>query len=261
MRVPEFVAAAAADETILAASAIDAIRRSYPVDAAVSQAVASDIQAIDIAAGVLFDPGGAKQADIANLVAALGLTPAPSNGAGAIAAALTATIAKLASGMTPPVAQDAMAYLCDLFDLPPASGPFLSQNVANAAQNVAGIQQIVRLAALTAWADAVVGRTYTDRPSGVTARAEAAERFERELARCQGQDYAALYLALETLQGAVVQYLTKLIADLAPVITIVTPASLRNEVRHPSFLPREFDALAPGYNAPGIPTEWPAPPL
>jgi prophage DNA circulation protein len=176
-----------------------------------------------------------------------------------------------------------MASLADGFAPPAPSGsPPYSPSAALAAANVTGMLQLARLAALFAWANAVVGRTYTDRPSAVTARAECAERFERELNHCPGARFAALYLAIEQVQGAVVSYLTQLMANLAPIVEVeaavampslvaawrlyqdptrAVDLALRNQVRHPSFMPLQFQALAPGYAAPGIPTAWPAPPL
>jgi len=78
-----------------------------------------------------------------------------------------------------------------------------------------------------------------------------------------------------------VQYLTQLMANLAPVVTISSPQSmpalwwawrlyqdptravdlvLRNNVVHPSFMPLSFEALAPGYAAPpNMPVNWPSP--
>ena len=99
----------------------------------------------------------------------------------------------------------------------------------------------------------------------MTARAEVAERFDHELEAAGGAANAPLYIAIEGLRGSVVDYLTRLIADLAPVVTVSANRSLpslwwswriygvadrsaelvaRNSVRHPSFMPREFQALA-----------------
>jgi prophage DNA circulation protein len=292
---PEFVAAAAAAEIQAAIAVVDAVRTSYPVTAAVSETVAGYEQAITLAAPLLLDPDGPQTSDVANLAAAVGL-PAPTTtettmpvnaGIRILTTAVVTTLTTLASGMTPAVAQDAMASIVDVYAAPTAAAQAsiaaaLSANATTAAGNVTGAQQLVRLAALTAWVNAVIGGTYTDRPQGVTARAEAAERFEIELNNCPGQLFAALYVTIEALQGSVVQFLTQLIANLAPVITVdantAMPSlvwawklyqdptrsvdlTLRNSITHPSFFPLEFVALAPGYNAPGIPTAWPAPPL
>lgn len=292
---PEYVAAAASSEIQAAIAAVDVIRTTYPVTTSVSQSVAAQVQAIALAAPLLLDPAGPNTSDVAALAAAMG-TAAPATSAAtmsvdagitALASAVVAIVGSLASGMQAPVGQDAMAALIDLYG-PPAQAAqagiaaALSQNAANAAQNVLGAQQLVRLSALTAWANALLNVTYTDRPQGVTARAEAAERFEIELNNCPGAAFAGLYVAIENLQGSVVQFLTQLIANLAPVVTVEARISmpslvwawqlyqdptravdlvLRNNVRHPSFMPTEFEALSPGYAVSGLPTAWPAPPL
>lgn len=280
---PGFVADAAADQVAAVAGTIDAVRTSTPVTPAVSQAVAGDVQAIANSAAALLDPAGVAPTDLADFTAAVDLAPAPANGTAAIAAALVATVQLLASGLDAAVAQDAAASLALAFAVPPPSAsPPYSANAATAAANVAGVLQLARLASLCAWANAVISRTYTDRPSAVTARAEAAERFERELNSCPGARFAQLYIAIEAVQGDVVAYLTQLMANLAPVKEVSAAISLpslvaawklyqdptrgvdlalRNGVRHPSFMPLQFQALAPGYPAPGIPTAWPAPPL
>jgi prophage DNA circulation protein len=278
---PGFVADAAADQVLAVAGAIDAVRTSTPVTSAVSQAVAGDVQAIANAAAPLLDTTGASATDLSNFAAAADLSPAPPNGVKAIAAALVATTQSLASGLDAAAAQDAMASLAESFAVP-APTSTSTPSAAVAAANVSGVLQLARLAALTAWANAVIARTYTDRPSAVTARAEVAERFERELNNCPGARFAALYIAIEAVQGDVVAYLTQLMANLAPVKQVETAISLpslvaawklyqdptravdlalRNGVRHPSFMPLQFEALAPGYPAPGIPTAWPATPL
>jgi prophage DNA circulation protein len=292
---PEYVAAAASNEVQAGIAMVDVVRTSSPVDVATSQIVATQVQAIAQAAPLLLDPAGPNTSDVAALAASMG-TAAPTTtsatmpvpaGIKALASAVVSSIGQLAAGMSPPVARDAMASIVDVFGPPLAAtqasiAAALSANAANAAQNVLGAQQLVRLAALTAWATALLNVTYTDRPQGVTARAEASERFEIELNNCPGAAFAGLYLAIEALQGKVVQFLTGLIANLAPIVTVEARASLpslvwawrlyqdptravdltlRNNVRHPSFMPREFLALAPGFAAPGLPTAWPAPPL
>jgi hypothetical protein len=292
---PEYVAASASDEVQAGIAMVDVVRTSYPVSVATSQTVATQDQAIAQAAPLLLDPAGPNTTDVAALAASMG-TAAPTTvnatmpvnaGIQALASAVVSTVGTLAAGMSPSVARDAMASIVDVYGPPLAATQAsieaaLSANAANAAQNVLGAQQLVRLAALTAWATALLNVTYTDRPSGVTARAEAAERFEIEMNNCPGAAFAGLYLAIEALQGKVVQFLTQLITNLAPIVTVEARASLpalvwawrlyqdptravdltlRNNIRHPSFMPREFVALAPGYAAPGLPTAWPAPPL
>src|SRR5262249_44660539 len=105
-----------------------------------------------------------------------------------------------------------------------------------------------------------------------------AERFELAMEGLALPDAYPLYVALQALRGAVVAYLTQLIVDLAPVVTVTASQSMpalwwawrlyqdptrvidlvqRNDVRHPSFMPETFEALAPGYAVPaGAATTW-----
>jgi prophage DNA circulation protein len=279
---PDFVATAAVDQVAAVIGAIDAVRTSYPVDTDSSAKVSTTLQAINNALDPLLDQNGAAAQDLTDFAALLDIVPAPADGVTAVATALNMAVTVLGDGMDPAVAQDAMASLADTFATVTPLSPALSSNAAAAEANVAGALQLARLMALNAWANAVIARTYTDRPSAVTARAEAAERFERELNECPGQDFAQLFVAIEELQGAVVDYLTQLMTNLAPVVTIEAQLAmpslvvawqiyqdptrcydlvLRNKVRHPSFMPRQFEALAPGYDAPGLPAGWPPTPL
>jgi prophage DNA circulation protein len=282
---PDIVIAATVDEVQAVAGAIDAVRVSYPVTAAAAQAVSGNLQAIVDNAAALLDPAGAAAGTVSDFAAVVGLSPAPTDAVKAIAGAIVLTLSDLRAGLaSPDLAQDALAVLAQSFAAPPVPvSPPYSPSDATAQGNVAGVLQLGRLAALAAWAKAVLARSYTDRPAAVTARAEAAERFERELNHCPGARFAALYLAIEALQASVVSYLTQLMADLAPVVEVEAPIMLpslvaawslyqdpvravdlvlRNRVKHPSFMPREFEALAPGYAAPAsLPTVWPAPPL
>ena len=131
--------------------------------------------------------------------------------------------------------------------------------------NAAAAAQLVRLAALAALTDAVLRADYPSRPDGVAARTMLADYYGREIEQAAGADYADLYVALVEARGAAIDYLSRLIADLAPVITIDAPTGMpslywayrlyadparggelvaRNNVRHPSFMPATFSALA-----------------
>src|SRR5262249_54442693 len=147
----------------------------------------------------------------------------------------------------------------------PVVGPVLSDSTTRAAANTGTMTRLCRLAALIAWAEALARQSYASRPDGVAARAAAAERLDLELMQLGGAENYWLYVAIQNLRGSVVTYLTQLIADLAPVVTVTANQSMpalwwawrlyhdptrtvdlvqRNEVRHPSFMPTEFVALA-----------------
>jgi len=127
------------------------------------------------------------------------------------------------------------------------------------------VRLVGRLAALGAWAEALTRRAFAARPEAIEARAEAAERFDAELAGLIGADDAALSLAVQELRDRVVDYLSRAILDLAPVVTVEANLRLpslwwawrlyqdplraaelvgRNRIAHPSFFPERFEALA-----------------
>lgn len=226
------------------------------------------LEAVRVSASV--DPATSAQvrdADAALFDLLPGLT---TDNAAALASTLIANTRALADGISNPAqAQAAMADLADahVTALAPA---YLAPSDQPANVNAVEADRLIRLAALTAWAEALLRRTYKSRPDGVTARAEAAFRFGRELDQCPGADYAPLYVAISDLRGRVVDFLSRLIADLAPVIEVTANRSMpslywayrlyqdplrsaelvdRNGVKHPSFMPFTFSALAPARSA------------
>jgi hypothetical protein len=75
----------------------------------------------------------------------------------------------------------------------------------------------VRLAALVAWCEGLVRRSYTSRSEAVAARADAAEWLGKELNHAAANNLV-LCATIENLQNAIAQYLTELIVDLAPSV-------------------------------------------
>lgn len=275
---PGFVAAAAIDQAQAVAGTIDAIRTSSPVDPDVSATVRDTVAALVAAAPAMFARQAPTDADFATLNAgAPGIAGAPGAAASPYAAGVAYAIRTLAEGMAPDAAQHAMIDLAAAFaPAVPAFGSaasvapapaYLTPPAIVSAANAAAIARLARLSALTAWAEALIGRTYVSRPDGVTARAEAAERFDLELVAASGiADDTDLFLAIENLRAAVVDYLSRLITDLKPVVTVSAAIRLpslwwanrlyadplragelvaRNGVKHPSFMPTEFQAVAP----------------
>jgi prophage DNA circulation protein len=259
---PDFVVAAAVEGVQAAAAALDVVRLQNAVDPATSAKVREGVTALVASAPLLLSrsdtPGEAS--DLLAVLPEIGAA----TGAEALAAGLVAAVRRLADAMPAPAAQAAMADYIGAHDVARAD-TYLAPTAARAAENVAEVARLARLAGLTAWAEALMRRNYASRPDGVTARGEAAERFEDEMAACFGAADAALYIAIGALRDAVVDYLTALIVDLAPVVTVessaimpslwwswrlyATPARAgelvgRNGVRHPSFMPRRFQALA-----------------
>lgn len=245
---PDFVLAAVTDTLASAASAVDVLRKSYPVEPKAS-AVLRD------AIGDLIDAAPAAISD----------TAVPGAPAVAVASALVGIVRALGDALPAASAERAMLDLASAYAAPIAAAPYLSATGRRAANNVAATARLVRLAALTAYAEAVLGRTFAARPDGVTARGEVAERFENEIYDTTGADNAALYVAIEQLRGKVIDWLTRTINDLAPVITVesarIRPSIAlawllyadplradelvaRNSVRHPSFMPTVISALS-----------------
>jgi hypothetical protein len=280
----QYVIDALADGIATGAAALDTVRTTNPVAPAVSARVRDSVLAIIAAAPLIVqdDPAAVAAADVAAVQAA---TPAPdgtfTDPLAILAAALVATVRALADGMAPDTAAGAMLDYALAFEPLPVGPSYLSPGAKSAGENVIAADALVRGAAMIAWAEAMARRIYTSRPQGVTARADAAERFAIEMDRAGGADGYPLYVALSALRGALVDYLTRLINDLAPIVTVEVNAplpsvvlawrlygdpsrgvdlALRNDVIDPLSMPLSILALSPTFPAPtGLPTAWPAP--
>jgi prophage DNA circulation protein len=133
------------------------------------------------------------------------------------------------------------------------------------AKNIALLRTTLRILALTALANSIVNRTFADRREAIQARADAAEVFGNELERISAYGDYDLYVAVQKLSGNVADYLSRMVADLAPVVQVSAPKNMpslwwsqrlygtadratelasRNSVKHPSFMPLEFEALS-----------------
>jgi prophage DNA circulation protein len=245
---PDYVVSAAVEPLASAAAAVDVLRQSYPVDPAVSAKLRDGV------AGFL----AALPDQVSNT--------APAADAGAAMASLVAIVRQFGDGLPADSAVRASLELADAF---PAPAPIAVQSypspIVTAASNTAAAARAVRLAALTAYAEAVLRQTFKARPDGVTARGEVAEHFEAELYDTTGADNHDLYVAIEALRGKVIDWLTKTINTLAPVIIVESARIMpslalawtlyadplradelvaRNDVRHPSFMPRTIEALS-----------------
>jgi prophage DNA circulation protein len=241
--VADFVRAATSDSLILAGVALDGVRAIANLPADLNDAVFQATASLS-AAAAQSDPSGTVAAQ---------------------SAAQIFDIARdIAGGMEPTRAVAAFAALGG--DWPPASvPPGATANERLASANAGEVARIVRLAALGAAAEALTRAPFVSRPEAVTARADFVERVEAEMQETTGAALAPVFVALQTLQGATVAYLTGLIADLAPIITVDAPLALpslvlawelyqdplrareivaRNHVPHPSFMPLRFEALA-----------------
>lgn len=238
---PDFVADAAANTLLASVAALDVVRQSFPVDPAQSGALRDTLSAL-----------------IAQIPDALA-----SGSAADLAASLIQATRDLADAMPAESAARAMLEIANA-SLPLPSAPLTPLETV-ALTNIAAAYRVARLAALTAWAEAILRTVFVDRPSGVTVRAEVAARFEVELYDTHGAVDSDLVLAIEDLRGRVIDYLSQQITNLAPLIEVTTVRSLpalfmawrlyadpkragelvaRNRVRHPAFMPKSFLALS-----------------
>jgi prophage DNA circulation protein len=264
---PDFVVEAAVDGVQMAAATIDAARQAWAVDPAVSAQLRDGVTALMAAAPVLLADAAPATSDVSAFASTVSsFVSSPSTDAPTLLAqAVTGMVRALGAAIPPDSAAPAMLDFAAVF-ADAVTSPPLSPLAAVAAGNVVTADQLARLSALTAWAEALALASYPDRPAGVTARADCVVRFDAELEAAYGAAGAGLFVAIENLRASVVDYLTRLINDLAPVIEIEASASMpslwwawrlyadpsrsselvaRNAVRHPSFMPQTFSALAP----------------
>lgn len=128
------------------------------------------------------------------------------------------------------------------------------------------LARALRATLFAPYAIAAAARAYPDRPAAVTARADLVSRAEPDIARATGAAGEALARALTDLRNAAVEAISKRIANLAPVVTVTAQRVLpsiwwawrlygdperavelveRNRIKHPSYMPVKFEALAP----------------
>lgn len=147
-----------------------------------------------------------------------------------------------------------------------AAAPTSAANRLVDAANAQAVARLTRLVLVVPYAEALIRVAYATRQDGITARADCVERFERELGQCQGALDAPVARVLTDLRDRCVDYLSRAIATLAPVVPVGAPVALpslwwawrlygdparapelvaRNGVPHPSFMPTAFEALRP----------------
>lgn len=275
-RQPDFVTEAAVEAAKGAALTIDAFRLSEPVDPTASARLRDQIDTLyDAIPDLLSRTGETASATLDAVYAAIeryadrpasGIAvEAPYAGAFALALALSHITTALADALPAEAAVRAMRDLALAYPAEERSPLRRSKSVTNADENRMAVERHIRLSALAGFAEAITRRTYKARPEGVTARAEVAARFEAELENSGGAANAELFIAIQALRGNVVEFLTRLIADLAPIVTVQAPRAMpalwwawrlyadptrdaelieRNFVQHPAIMPATFQALA-----------------
>lgn len=182
-------------------------------------------------------------------------------------ASLPAGLFALASaiGATMDASQAVSAFAAAVDAIADVPIPVASVNRVNDAQNGQLVARISRYTLIVPYVQAIVSMTYADRPTAITARADLVERIERELGDCQGAGDAGVARALTQLRDRGVGYLSQAIINAVPIVTVSANRSLpslwwawrlyqnptraadliaRNDVKHASFFPLGFEALA-----------------
>lgn len=237
----DFVSEGTTTEIEDVAASIEAIRTTYAVEQETSASARDEIAA-------LFDLGSTGVDRFSGVD-------------GSIVSGMFSSMRTLSAGMDPVDAERAFVEILE--DLPVTDIPAVGTgNQIRLAQNTRAIAQGARLAALSAFAEGLARRTFLARPEGVTARADAAELFDAEMARATTPEAV---VAIQKVRNAIVDYLSTTITTLAPVVTVEAPLMMpslwwshrlygtplrsdeivsRNGLKHPSFVPKTFEALA-----------------
>jgi prophage DNA circulation protein len=255
---PDYVRDAAVEAVAGNAATLEAVRTSAQVDPDVSARQREEIQSIFDAAGDVTDQPVVGAATYQTAIGQQTNSPAVD-----LAARLMASARELGDGMAP---EDAIATFEETFVgsqvVVPAPLYVTPGTLAEVRNQEAGYQAI-RLAALATYSEAIARVSLPDRPAAITLRANVAEHFESELLIINAADIELAH-AVARMRDAVIDYLSRSILDLAPVITIsanlVMPSLFwawrlyqnpnrafeiagRNRLPHPSFVPVEFEAL------------------
>lgn len=170
----------------------------------------------------------------------------------------------MAENMTPSVAISVMRDIIEATPSrvdPPANTASKWRSMS--AQNLNTANELLRLSALISYCEAVARASLLDRPSAITLRANVSMLFEEQLENLRSEQYD-LFLKMTELRDATIEYLSRSIIDLAPVVRVTASLSRpslywswrmyedptrameiveRNRLAHPSFIPPQFEAL------------------
>ncbi len=256
-----FVSEAATEQLQGISATLDTVARTSPLDPTLAPGVMVGIQAMYHEAETLVAVG-----DVPGRVSgrsAIAGTASTSSGA-ALPARLATVLDAYRLAVAPEDAIDGLEVLVT-YETAGLSVPAVTPSRRRIATNQATLDATVRRLALVVWASAAAARIYGDRRAAIQARADAGERFAAELARVTPGTGHEAYKALVDLQAALVAYLSRRIADLAPVLVVEAGRSMpslwwsnrlygtharageivqRNRVIHASFMPARFEALA-----------------
>ena len=259
--VPDFVHRAAADLVREFAVDLDVTRsRTAIADGQAGSALRRDVQALYDDAPALVRQGAIGNRIEQTVFVAQQVTMDDTG----LATRSFRILTDLRTGAAPIDAARALGALAE-FETSEPDVPLVTLNRRREAANRESLLALFRRSALVQWAVAVTQRPYESRRDAIAARARVAERFEAELNRIGAADQFEVYHEMSRVMGDTVAYLSSLTADLAPVIAIDAMRSLpavywaarlyddatrgqelwrRNGVKHPTFMPPEFEALA-----------------
>lgn len=243
--VPDYVASAFQNGTENALATMEAVRTTKVVDVAVS---AEQRDAIQSAYNVL--PEAIAAADTATVT---------SVGETVIKAALA-----LVENME---AAEALSTFEEIIaDTPIVVQPtkwMASKWVPHVEQNEQAALTLLRIAALLAYCEAIARLQLTDRQSAITLRGNVSRYFDEQIEALPSESYE-LFHAMTKMRDTTVDYLSRAVIDLAPVIRIQANAEMpslywawrlyadpnrsteiveRNRLANPSFIPTSFEAL------------------
>jgi prophage DNA circulation protein len=241
--VPDYVATAAVDGIEFALSALETVRTTRAIDP-----VVSGIQRDVIA--TTFD-------QVEEIIAS-----EDEEQLAALATTVTTIATELSGGMSADVAVAAFEEILTSVDavVVGLAGSLWQPSVTH---NRQVSTTLLRIAAMAAYCEAIERLTIVDRQSGITLRANVAEHFDAQLEAFAAEDYSD-YVPIVNLRDAVVEYLSRKITTLVPSVTVSANDRMpslywawrlyadpnrameivsRNDVVHPSYIPREFIAL------------------
>lgn len=243
---PDYVADVATSGAQDAVAALEAVRTTEPVEATASATQRNVIQALfnqvpDLLADAAMVPTVAVQ--VVSIARALGDAMPAASALRAFEAVITEPAyasVNVAGAVYPTIGRRSMAL------------------------NAEQVFRMLRLAAITAYCEAIARVSLSDRPAGITLRANVAEYFEAETGDLPASEIDLAH-QIGALRDATIAYLSRIVLDLAPVIRLEANLSMpslfwawriyqdpqrsvelvaRNKVVHPSFMPAAFEALA-----------------
>lgn len=239
----DFVIEAATSGLRDAVSVLEALRSSEPVEPAVSSAQRDAIQkTFDAIPAMLAQPETVSGAP----------------------AAIVGIARALGDGLPSTSAVRAFDEVISTSVSAPLAAVYRTNNLRLAAINASGAARVLRLGALSAYCEGIARVVLVDRPAGITLRANVAEYFEAEVEDLPASEIDLIH-AISVMRDAVIDYLSRAILDLAPVVMVEANLSMpslfwawrlyqdpsrsseivaRNRVQHPSLMPPSFEALA-----------------